>query len=214
MMSGIHLQYLGMAALWTIGLSLMAMVGGSLLGFAIALLRVSPIRAFSWAATAYIQIIQGIPLLVLLFIAYFGFSIAGFNPSPLITVVIAFSIYSGAYLGEIWRGSIQSVAKTQWEASACLGFPRSLQLHQIILPQALRIAVPPTVGFMVQLVKNTSLASVVGFIELARAGQILNNTTFRPFTVFLAVALIYFCLCFPLSHLSKKLERSLHVANR
>ena len=207
-MSGNYLLYLGTAALWTIGLSLMAMVGGGLLGFCIALLRISPVKLFSWAAIAYIQIVQGIPLLVLLFISYFGFSIAGFNPSPLVTVVIAFSVYSAAYLGEIWRGSIQSVSKTQWEASACLGFPRHLQLRQIIIPQAIRIATPPTVGFMVQLIKNTSLASVVGFIELARAGQILNNTLFQPFTVFLFVALIYFCLCFPLSYISKKLESS------
>lgn len=185
-----------------------------MLGFCIALMRVSPVKVIAWIAVGYIQVVQGIPLLVLLFIAYFGFSIAGFNPSPFVTVVMAFSIYSAAYLGEIWRGSIQSVSKTQWEASACLGFPRHLQLRQIILPQAVRISIPPTVGFMVQLVKNTSLASVVGFIELARAGQILNNATFKPFTVFLVVALIYFCLCFPLSYLSKKLERSLHVANR
>lgn len=192
----------------------MAIVGGGILGFCIALMRVSPVKVIAWIAVGYIQVVQGIPLLVLLFIAYFGFSIAGFNPSPFVTVVMAFSIYSAAYLGEIWRGSIQSVSKTQWEASACLGFPRHLQLLQVILPQAVRISIPPTVGFMVQLVKNTSLASVVGFIELARAGQILNNATFKPFTVFLVVALIYFCLCFPLSYLSKKLERSLHVANR
>lgn len=214
MISSLHLQYLATASLWTIGLSIMAMIGGGLLGFCIALMRVSPVKSFAWMAISYIQVIQGIPLLVLLFIAYFGFSIAGFNPSPFITVVLAFSIYSAAYLGEIWRGSIQSVSKTQWEASACLGFARHQQLRQVILPQAIRISIPPTVGFMVQLVKNTSLASVVGFIELARAGQILNNTTFKPFTVFLVVALIYFCLCFPLSYLSKKLERSLHVANR
>jgi polar amino acid transport system permease protein len=207
-------QYLFTAALWTVGLSLMAFVGGGALGFFIALMRVSPKKPIAWLARAYIQIIQGIPLLVLLFIAYFGFSIAGFNTSPLLTVVIAFSIYSAAYLGEIWRGCIESVPITQWEASASLGFPRRLQLLQVILPQAFRIAIPPTVGFMVQLVKNTSLASAVGFIELARAGQILNNATFRPFTIFLLVALIYFCVCFPLSYLSKRLEGSLHVANR
>lgn len=211
---GTILHYLAIAALWTVGLSLMALAGGGLLGFVVALMRVSPVRAFAWIAAMYVQLVQGIPLLVLLFIFYFGFSIAGFNASPLATVAIAFSLYSAAYLGEIWRGSIQSVSRTQWEASACLGFPRHLQLRQVILPQAMRISVPPTVGFMVQLVKNTSLASAVGFVELARAGQILNNATFRPFTIFLLVAAIYFCICFPLSHLSKKLERSLNVANR
>lgn len=207
-------RYLLTATLWTIGLSVLAFSGGAVLGFCAAILRVSPHRPAAWAARVYIQTIQGIPLLVMLFIAYFGFSIAGFNVSPLWTVVIAFSLYSGAYLGEIWRGCIQSVSITQWEASASLGFPRYLQFSQVILPQAFRIAVPPTVGFMVQLVKNTSLASAVGFIELARAGQILNNATFRPFTVFLLIAAIYFCICFPLSRLSRRLERSLNVANR
>jgi polar amino acid transport system permease protein len=206
--------YLLTAALWTIGLSLFALLGGGVLGFCIALMRVSNNRIAATISGAYIQVVQGIPLLVLLFISYFGFSIAGFNTGPLITVFAAFSIYSAAYLGEIWRGCIESVPKTQWEASACLGFPRHLQLAQVILPQALRISIPPTVGFMVQLVKNTSLASTVGFIELARAGQILNNTTFRPFTIFLLVASIYFCICFPLSYLSRRLEGSLHVANR
>jgi polar amino acid transport system permease protein len=207
-------NYLWTATLWTVGLSVFSLIGGGALGFCIALMRVSPNTKLAWIAGLYIQVVQGIPLLVLLFIAYFGFSIAGFNSSPLWTVVIAFSLYAAAYLAEIWRGCIQSVPSTQWEASACLGFPRHLQLLQVILPQAVRIAIPPTVGFTVQLVKNTSLASAVGFIELARAGQILNNATFRPFTIFLIIALIYFSICFPLSYLSRKLEGSLNVANR
>jgi polar amino acid transport system permease protein len=214
MISEAFVAYLAIATLWTAGLSAMALAGGALLGFGVALLRVSPRRGVALLAMAYIQIVQGIPLLVLLFIAYFGFGIAGFKTSALATVVIALSIYSAAYLGEIWRGSIQSVSKTQWEASASLGFPRHLQLRQVILPQALRISVPPTVGFMVQLIKNTSLASTVGFVELARAGQILNNATFRPFTIFMIVAAIYFCLCFPLSYLSRRLEGSLHATHR
>lgn len=207
-------NYLWTATLWTVGLSVFALIGGGALGFCIALMRVSPNPKLAWIAGFYIQVVQGIPLLVLLFIAYFGFSIAGFNSSPLWTVVIAFSLYAAAYLAEIWRGCIESVPRTQWEASACLGFPRHLQLLQVILPQAFRIAIPPTVGFTVQLVKNTSLASAVGFIELARAGQILNNATFRPFAIFLIIALIYFSICFPLSYLSRKLEGSLNVANR
>jgi polar amino acid transport system permease protein len=207
-------HYLLTAALWTVGLALFALLGGGVLGFGIALMRVSPRKVLSSIARIYIQVVQGIPLIVLLFIAYFGFSIAGFNPSPLTTVIVGFSIYAAAFLGEIWRGCIESVPQTQWEASASLGFPRYLQLLQVILPQAFRISIPPTVGFIVQLVKNTSLASVVGFIELARAGQILNNATFRPFTIFLVIATIYFCICFPLSYLSRRLEGSLHVANR
>lgn len=214
MISSTHVLYLATAALWTVGLTIAALIGGGLLGFCIALMRVSPMKPIEWIAKIYIQIVQGIPLLVLLFVAYFGFSIAGFNASPFFTVVIAFSLYSAAYLGEIWRGSIQTVPKAQWEASGCLGFNRAQQLGLVIIPQAIRISTPSTVGFMVQLVKNTSLASTVGFIELARAGQILNNSTFKPFTVFILVGIFYFCLCYPLSLWSKKLERSLNVSNR
>lgn len=214
MATSIYFQYLGVAALWTIGLSITAVIGGGILGFVIALMRTAPNRALVALAAAYIQIVQGIPLLVLLFIAYFGLSIVGLDLNPFVAVAIAFSIYSAAFLGEIWRGAIQAVSKTQWEASACLGFARHHQLVHVILPQAVRISIPPTVGFVVQVVKNTSLASVIGFIELTRAGQIINNATFQPFRVFLVVAAVYFCICYPLSYLSKKLEIKLHVANR
>lgn len=211
---GPYPQYLAVATLWTIVLSLVAIVGGGILGFGVALLRTGTRRTLARAAAVYIQIVQGLPLLVLLFICYFGMSILGLNLSPFVAVAIAFSIYASAFLGEIWRGAIQAVPKTQWEASACLGFGRFHQLRDVILPQAVRISIPPTVGFVVQVVKNTSLASVVGFIELTRAGQVINNATFQPFKVFLAVAAIYFCICYPLSFLSKKLEISLNVANR
>lgn len=211
---GPYPQYLAVATLWTIVLSLVAIVGGGILGFGVALLRIGTRRTLARAAAVYIQIVQGLPLLVLLFICYFGMSILGLNLSPFVAVAIAFSIYASAFLGEIWRGAIQAVPKTQWEASACLGFGRFHQLRDVILPQAVRISIPPTVGFVVQVVKNTSLASVVGFIELTRAGQVINNATFQPFKVFLAVAAIYFCICYPLSFLSKKLEISLNVANR
>lgn len=209
-----YMEYLGMATLWTIGLSAVAVIGGGILGFAIALLRTAPNRAVVCLAAVYIQVVQGIPLLILLFISYFGLSIAGYNLSPFAAVAISFSVYVSAYLGEIWRGSIQSVSKTQWEASACLGFNRYHQLRHVVLPQAVRISIPPTVGFVVQVVKNTSLASVIGFIELTRAGQVINNATFEPFKIFLIIAAIYFCICYPLSYLSKKLEISLHVADR
>lgn len=208
------LQYVGKATLWTAMLSVVAMIGGSCIGFAIALMRVSPRAPLVLIATVYVQVIQGIPLLVLLLIAYFGFSVIGLQATPLLTVAVAFSIYAGAYLGEIWRGCIQSVPRQQWEASESLGFNRQQQLFKVILPQAVRIALPQTVGFVVQLIKNTSLASAVGFIELARAAQILNNATLRPFSVYFMVAVVYFLLCYPLSKLSKHFEEALNVANR
>jgi polar amino acid transport system permease protein len=125
---------------------------------------------------------------------------------------LSLTLYVGAFLGEIWRGCIQAVPRTQWEASDCLGLNRFHQYAYVILPQAVRIATPPTVGFMVQVVKNTSLASVIGFVELTRAGQIVNNSTFQPLAVFLLVAAIYFAICYPLSIASRVLERKMNVA--
>jgi polar amino acid transport system permease protein len=209
-----HLGYLAVAAQWTVILSLLAFVGGAILGLALALARVSRISTLRFAAGAYIQVVQGTPLLVLLFLAYFGISIVGFNVPPLLAAAFSLTLYTGAFLGEIWRGCIQAVAKTQWEAAECLGIGRFGQYLHVVLPQAGRMAIPPTVGFMVQVVKNTSLASVIGFLELSRAGQIVNNSTFQPFTVFIVIALMYFALCYPLSLASRHFERKLHVGRQ
>jgi polar amino acid transport system permease protein len=203
-----HLWYLIAAAQWTALLSLIAFVGGALVGLPIALMRVSPNRALRMAASGYIQLIQGTPLLILLFLTYFGLGILGYKLVPLVAAGLALTLYAAAFLGEIWRGCIEAVPRTQWEASDCLGLDRFQQYAYVVLPQAVRIAIPPTVGFMVQIVKNTSLASVVGFVELARAGQIVNNSTFEPFIIFCIVAAIYFAMCFPLSLASRFLERS------
>ncbi|ACM29696.1 amino acid ABC transporter permease [Agrobacterium rhizogenes] len=211
----VHLEFLGWAAMWTAGLSVIAFLGGGLLGFLVALARVSSSGALRTAAAAYIQIVQGTPLLVLLFLIYFGIAILGFDQVPAIIAAAAgLIIYSSGFLGEIWRGCIESVPKTQWEAAECLALSRWQRMIKVILPQALRIATPPTVGFLVQIVKNTSLASVVGFVELSQAGKLINNSIFEPFTVFIVVAVFYFAMCFPLSLWSRNLERKLNVANR
>ena len=206
-----HLLYLLIAAQWTVVLSLIAFAGGSVLGLAIALMRVSKLAVLRGLASGYIQLIQGTPLLILLFLSYFGLGIVGLKLVPLVAAGISFTLYAGAFLGEIWRGCIEAVPKTQWEASDCLGLNRFQQYAYVVLPQAMRIAIPPTVGFMVQIVKNTSLASVIGFVELARAGQIVNNSTFEPFVIFSCVAAIYFALCYPLSVASRYLERKAHA---
>ena len=206
-LSANHVWYLIMAAQWTVLLSLIAFAGGALIGLPIALMRVSPNNALRIIASGYIQLIQGTPLLILLFLTYFGLGILGYKLAPLVAAGLALTLYAAAFLGEIWRGCIEAVPRTQWEASDCLGLDRFQQYAYVILPQAVRLAIPPTVGFMVQIVKNTSLASVVGFVELARAGQIVNNSTFEPFIIFCIVAAIYFAMCYPLSLASRFLER-------
>jgi polar amino acid transport system permease protein len=206
-----HILYLVEATEWTALLSLMAFAGGSVVGLVLALLRVSKVRVLRALASGYIQVIQGTPLLIVLFLSYFGLGILGYKLDPLVAAGLSFTVYAGAFLGEIWRGCIEAVPRTQWEASDCLGLSRFQQYAYVILPQAVRIAIPPTVGFMVQIVKNTSLASVIGFVELARAGQIVNNSTFEPFAIFTVVAALYFALCYPLSLAARALERKAHV---
>jgi polar amino acid transport system permease protein len=206
-----HILYLIEAARWTVLLSLIAFAGGALVGLPLALMRVSRARLLRALAGSYIQIIQGTPLLIVLFLSYFGLGILGYKLDPLVAAALSFTIYAAAFLGEIWRGCIEAVPKTQWEAADCLGLSPVQQFAYVILPQAVRIATPPTVGFMVQIVKNTSLASVIGFVELARAGQIVNNSTFEPFAIFATVGAIYFVLCYPLSVASRHLERKVHA---
>src|SRR3546814_1949550 len=115
-------------------------------------------------------------------------------------------VYVSAFLGEIWRGSVESIQKTQWEASECLGLSRWQSLRLVIIPQAVKLSLPSTVGFLVQVIKSTSLASVVGFVELKRAGQIINNSLFQPFLIFALVGQLYFCLCYPLSRWTRRSE--------
>lgn len=211
----IHFQFLCWAALWTVGLSVIAFVGGGLVGFGVALARISSTRWVRILATAYIQVVQGTPLLILLFLFYFGIAIVGFKEVPAILAAgLGLTIYSSGFLAEIWRGCIESVPKTQWEAAECLSLSSWQRLTRVILPQAMRIATAPTVGFLVQIVKNTSLASVVGFVELSQAGKLVNNSIFEPFTIFMVVAAIYFVLCYPLSTWSRSLERKLNVGRR
>ncbi|MGZ5178852.1 MAG: amino acid ABC transporter permease [Ramlibacter sp.] len=202
-----HLLFLLQGAAWTVGLSLIAFAGGGVLGLAVALCRVSPSKAVRLLTAGYVQLVQGTPLLVILFMTFFGLPAIGVKLSPLAAAGVSLTIYVSAYLGEIWRGCIQSVPRAQWEAAECLALTRGQRMRMVVLPQALRIATPPTVGFMVQIVKNTSLASVVGFVELARSGQLINNSVFEPFLVYAVIAVLYFAMCYPLSRWSQRLER-------
>jgi polar amino acid transport system permease protein len=214
LLTGPQLQFLLQGLGWTVVLSLMAFVGGGLLGFVVAILRVYGSSFVRKLTMLYIKLIQGTPLLVLLSLAYFGLPTMGLRIEPLTAAGLGLSIYVSAYLGEIWRGCIESVPRTQNEAAECLALNWRQRVLHVILPQAMRIATPPTVGFMVQIVKNTSLASAIGFVELARAGQVINNATFKPFVTFMFIAALYFALCYPLSRWSRRLERKFHVANR
>jgi polar amino acid transport system permease protein len=199
-----------LAARWTVVLSLIAFVGGGLVGMALLIARVAKLRGAESFVWGYVQLFQGTPLLMQLFLAYFGLALFGINVSPWVAAALALTLYTSAFLTEIWRGCVNAVAKGQWEASAALALSLREQLRYVIGPQALRVAVPPTVGFLVQVIKGTALASVIGFVELTKAGTMITNATFRPFTVYACLALMYFALCFPISAYAKSLERKLH----
>ena len=207
-----HFIYLLQAAQWTLLLSLIAFVGGSM-------------RRPGAGAAARVEDRRAACPRQRLHPAHPGHA-AAHHPVPVVFRAGHHGLQAGAdrgrrprrsrsmpaaFLGEIWRGCIEAVPRTQWEASDCLGLNRFQQYAYVILPQAVQLAIPPTVGFMVQIVKNTSLASVIGFVELARAGQIVNNSTFEPFTIFTVVAAIYFAMCYPLSLAARALERKAHA---
>jgi len=209
-----EVYFLLLAARWTVLLALIAFGGGGLLGMVIAALRVSPVRALNWLAQGYIQFFQGTPLLIQLFMVYYGTAFIGISPDPWSAAAFTFILNSAAFFGEIFYGSIQSVPAGQWEASRSLGFRFLTTLRLVILPQAFRLMVPPTIGFMVQIVKGTSVASLIGLTELARTATVINTVTFEPALVFGTVALIYFALCWPLSLLGAAMERRLRVDTR
>lgn len=195
------------AVRWTIALSAIAFIGGGIGGLVVALMRTSDNKIARAVTIGFIRLFQGTPLLMQLFLFYFGMAIFGFAINPWIAAAAALTAHASAFLGEIWRGCIEAVSPGQTEAAKALGLRYVDRMRSVILPQATRIAVAPTVGFLVQLIKGTSLASIIGFVELTRAGQIINNATFQPLIVFSVVAAIYFALCWPLSLLAARMER-------
>ena len=200
------------AARWTAALSLIAFIGGGLVGLALLVARLSPSAWAQRVVSGYVQLFQGTPLLMQLFLAYFGIALFGINTSPWVAAALALTLYTSAFLAEIWRGCVAAIPRGQWEAAQSLALNFGEQLRHVVLPQAVRIAIPPTVGFLVQVIKGTALASVIGFVELTKAGTMITNATFKPFLVYGCVALLYFTLCFPISVYARTLERRLRAA--
>lgn len=201
---------LALAARWTIGLSLTAFLLGGLTGLLILAARMSHRVWLQRSARGYIEFFQGTPLLMQLFMIFFGIALLGVDVPPWLAAALGLTAFSSAYLAEIWRGCVDAIPKGQWEASASLAMSWFEQMRHVVLPQALRIAVAPTVGFSVQIVKGTAVTSIIGFAELTKTGSMLANATFQPFMVFGFVALGYFILCYPLSLYASHLERKFH----
>jgi polar amino acid transport system permease protein len=195
--------------LWTVALSSMGFVFGGVGGLFIALARCSGIKWIETVASGFIEIFRGTPLLLQLFIVYYGVALLNISVAPWLAVAIALMLHASAFLGEIWRGAIQAVPFGQTEAATALGIRYATRIRYIVLPQALKISLPATIGFLVQLLKGTSLAAIVGFTELSRTGTMLSNITYRPLLIYAIVGAIYFAVCWPLSRFGRMMERRL-----
>lgn len=191
----------------TLILSALAFVCGGIGGLAVALARTSSIKWLRVSATAFIDFFQGTPLLLQLFLVFYGLPVLGIKVNVWVAAAVGMTLHAGAFLGEIWRGGIQAVPRGQTEAADALGLGYVARMRNVVLPQALRMSMAPTVGFLVQLIKGTSLAAIIGFVELSRSGQLAASTTYRPLLAFGLVAICYFAICFPLSRLSARLEK-------
>ena len=207
-----HVVYLLQGLGWTLILAAMGFAGGIPFGVLIALMRVSEKPWLRIPAIAWIGLFQGTPLLMQLFVAYFGLPLLGFNLPAWAAVGIALTAHASAFLGEIWRGAIQAVPHGQTEAALALGLHDTSRMIDVVMPQAFKLSLPATVGFSVQLLKGTSLAAIVGFIELTRSGSIVSNQIYRPILVFGVIGAMYFAMCWPLSWWGRKLERRMSAA--
>src|SRR5215204_5584358 len=165
------LSNLLIATQWTIVLSLIAFLCGGIVGLILLFMRTSGIAPLEWFTKVYIEFFQGTPLLMQLFLFFFGIALRGVEVSPWTAATLALTFWTSAFLTEIWRGCVESIPKGQWEASSSLALNYIEQMRYVILPQASRIAIAPTVGFSVQVIKGTALASIIGFVELTKAAS-------------------------------------------
>lgn len=194
---------------WTLALALIAFIGGGAVAAVLTIVSSVGGRGADRAVSVLVGTIQSVPLLMVIFLCFFGLPLLGIDVSAWTASSIAIIAFTGAFLADIWRAAVRAVPKGQWEAAKASGMSLMAALRHIVLAQATRIAIPPTVGFATQVVKATALASIVGFVEVTRAGYMLNNITYRPFFVFCLVGLIYMAINLPLSMAAKRLERRL-----
>lgn len=193
----------------TLGFALAAMVLGLPLGFAVALARLSRFAALRWITSIYVSFIRGTPLLVQIFVIYYGLPSFGVTLNPVVGGVLALTLNAGAYLSETIRGAIQSVPRGQREAATSLGLNGAQTMRLIVLPQAMRVAAPSLGNSLIGLVKDTSLVSVITVVELLRSAQLVIARTFEPFGPYLMAALLYWIMSLLLEGVQRGVERRL-----
>ncbi|PRI10376.1 amino acid ABC transporter permease [Leucobacter massiliensis] len=195
----------------TLQICALSVLCGGALGLLFGLLATGPVRVLRWVSAVWVSAIRGVPVLLIIFFVYFGVPLLspGSNVPEYWAAVVALSVFASAYVSEIVRGSIQAIPRGQFEAAEALGLSYASRLRWVILPQAAKIIVPPGIGFLVILVKDSSLVAVIGLIELTRAGNIVASQTGKPILTYLIVGAVYFVICFTLSSLGRRYERRL-----
>ncbi|MET3132002.1 cystine transport system permease protein [Oxalobacteraceae bacterium GrIS 1.11] len=199
---------------YTLLFALASMLGGLALGFPTAIMRVGPWPFLRWPAALYVSVMRGTPLLVQIFVIYYGLPSVGIEFTPVTAGVLALSLNAGAYLSESLRGGIVGVSQGQWLASFSLGLGYWPTLRHIVLPQALRMAVPSMSNTLISLIKDTSLVSVITMTELMLSTKEVIATTFRPLPLYLAAAAIYWCLSLAFETVQRRVERRLNRAHQ
>lgn len=203
-------------AVYTILLSVGGMAFGLALGLVLALMRLSPAAILQRVARIYISFIRGTPLLVQLFVIYYGLAQFGLRLDPITSALIGFTLNIGGYTAEILRAAIASIDRGQWEAASSIGMTTAQAMRRVILPQAARVALPPLGNTFISLVKDTSLAATIQVPELFRQAQLITARTYEVFTMYLAAAFIYWVLSSVLAWAQHRLEArtSLHIRDR
>ena len=199
---------------YTLIFALASMVGGLALGFPVAVLRMSPYAALRWPATLYVSVMRGTPLLVQIFVIYYGLPSVGIEFTPVTAGILALSLNAGAYLSESLRGAVDSIGVGQWRASFSLGLGYWQTLGHIVLPQALRVAVPSMSNTLISLIKDTSLVSVITMTELMLSTKEVIATTFRPLPLYIAAAALYWCMSLAFEAVQRRAERRLNRAHQ
>jgi len=208
------LPFLLSGSLVTIKVAIWAMIGSIIFGLVIALTRISNFRILNTMSFLYVQLMRGTPLLVLLTVIYYGLPRIGLRLDPFVAGVLGLSMCDGAYMGEIFRSGIQSIHKGQIEAAKALGVPSRKIMQYIILPQAMRVIIPPMTSESVIILKNASLLSVIAISELMQTGLNIIAWKANVFTPLVGVTVFYLLMTLPLIYLSDKLEKKMGAHNK
>jgi His/Glu/Gln/Arg/opine family amino acid ABC transporter permease subunit len=203
------------AACTTLWLSWLALIVGAVGGSAVALLRMSRFRLLRLLALLYTELFRSIPILIVMFFCYYGVPLVlGLEISPFIAATVALALHAASTMSEVVRAGIESVGRGQWEASQAAGFSPVQVMRYIVAPQAIRVVLPPSVGVFITTLKESSLASIIGYIELTKTGLLVRDSTDGGFAPLLALAVLYFIINYAISLGGAALERRFHIGKR